>query len=70
MFGHCGGWSAPAGVNAPDPDLCCPPDALCKFYTKDFWQCQPKGYNAPPEPATTYDSACGNKTKVRTRPVW
>jgi hypothetical protein len=66
MYDSCGGRSSKAGVNAPDPEVCCPEGSLCKFYTEDFWQCQPKTYNAPPEPPMTHDdAACAGKTKVQ-----
>ncbi len=64
LYAQCGGWSAPSGINAPDPGLCCLPDTLCRFHTKDFWQCQPRGYAAPPEAPAVYDSSCGAKVKV------
>lgn len=65
LFEQCGGRSSQAGINAPDPAYCCPSGSLCKFYGVNFWQCQPVGYRAPPEPLATYDAqACAGKTKV------
>jgi hypothetical protein len=64
-FERCGGRSSPAGVNAPDPSLCCESGSLCKFYNKYFWQCQPKGYVPLPEPPAAFDDAsCSSKAKV------
>jgi hypothetical protein len=65
LYETCGGRSSLAGINAPDPEFCCPEGSLCKFYNEDFWQCQPRGYAAPPEPPTTHDeAACTGKTKA------
>jgi hypothetical protein len=64
-FRRCGGRSAMAGINAPDPGICCESGTLCKFYNKYFWQCQPRGYVPLPEPEATYDGAtCSGKTQV------
>jgi hypothetical protein len=64
-FRRCGGRSAMAGINAPDPGICCESGTLCKFYNEYFWQCQPRGYVPLPEPEATFDGpSCKGKTQV------
>jgi hypothetical protein len=54
-----------AGINAPDPGICCESGTLCKFYNEYFWQCQPRGYVPLPEPEATFDGpSCKGKTQV------
>ena len=69
LYEQCGGRSSLAGLNAPDPEFCCPEGSLCRFYDENFWQCQPHhNYQAPPAPMEVHDEqACGGRAKVGDR---
>lgn len=70
-YKRCGGRSSAAGLNAPDPELCCTPGTRCRFYNPWYWRCEAPGDVAEPEaPPSWSDVTCAGKTRVSPLAAW
>jgi hypothetical protein len=70
-YKRCAGRSSPAGLNAPDPELCCTPGTRCRFYNPWYWRCKAPGDVAEPEaPPSWSDVACTGRNRVSPLAAW